>query len=51
MPLYYGVDALQKVVKQGMGLSQIGNNLLILGGLALVFYVANVVALKGLRKT
>lgn len=51
MLLYYGVDALQKVVKQGMGLSQIGNNLLILGGLALVFYVANVVALKGLRKT
>ena len=51
MPLYYGVYALQKVVKQGMGLSQIGNNLLILGGLALVFYVANVVALKGLRKT
>lgn len=51
MPLYYGVDALQKVVKQGEGFSQIGNNLFILGMLALVFYVANVVALKGLRKT
>lgn len=51
MPLYYGVDALQKVVKQGEGFSQIGNNLFILGLLALVFYVANVVALKGLRKT
>lgn len=51
MPLYYGVDALQKVVKQGEGFSQIGNNLFILGLLALVLYVANVVALKGLRKT
>lgn len=51
MPLYYGVDALQKVVKQGEGFSQIKNNLFILGMLALVFYVANVVALKGLRKT
>lgn len=51
VPLYYGVDALQKVVKQGEGFSQIGNNLFILGMLALVFYVANVVALKGLRKT
>lgn len=51
VPLYYGVDALQKVVKQGEDFSQIGNNLFILGMLALVFYVANVVALKGLRKT
>ncbi|WP_081167451.1 ABC transporter permease [Lactococcus garvieae] len=51
MPLYYGVDALQKVIKQGMGLADISFNLFLLFIIAALLYVANVFALKTLRKT
>ena len=51
MPLYYGVDALQKVIKQGMGFSQIGLDLAILFGIVIILYLLNVVALKSLRRT
>lgn len=51
MPLYYGVDALQKVVKQGMGFSQIGLDLVVLVGITVLLYFLNVMALKNLRRT
>lgn len=51
MPLYYGVDALQKVIKQGMGFNQIWIDLSILLGIVILLYFMNVVALKNLRRT
>ncbi|AYG01367.1 ABC transporter permease [Lactococcus allomyrinae] len=51
MPLYYAVDALVKVVKQGMGFSQISFDLGILFAIVLLLYMLNVVALKALRRT
>ncbi len=51
MPLYYGVDALQKVIKQGMGFNQIWIDLSILLGIVILLYFVNVVALKNLRRT
>lgn len=50
MPLYYGVDALQKVIKQGMGLSQIGLDLAVLVGIVVLLYFVNVLALRTVRK-
>jgi ABC-2 type transport system permease protein len=50
LPLYYGVDALQKVIKQGMGLSAIGLDLTILLAVVILLYLLNVIALKNLRK-
>lgn len=51
MPLYYGVDALQRVIKQGEGISSIGFDLLILLLIVVLLYFLNVVALKSLRRT
>ena len=51
MPLYYGIDALTKVVKQGMGFTDIWFNLLILVLIAVILYGLNVIALKELRRT
>ncbi|MQW23062.1 MULTISPECIES: ABC transporter permease [unclassified Lactococcus] len=51
MPLYYGIDALTKVVKQGLGFSMIWFDLLILVLIAVILYGLNVVALKSLRRT
>lgn len=36
MPLYYGRDALQKVIKQGMGFSGIAFNLGVLSGVIIL---------------
>lgn len=51
MPLYYAVDALVKVVKQGMGFAQIRLDLGILVGIIVLLYFLNVIALKALRRT
>ncbi|WP_040206000.1 ABC transporter permease [Neobacillus jeddahensis] len=50
MPMYYGGDALVSVMYKGLGLSDIGIDLLVLLGFALVFIVLNVIALKKYRK-
>lgn len=50
MPMYYAGDALVDVMYKGLGLSAIGNDLLILLGYALVFIVLNIVVLKKYRK-
>jgi len=51
MPLYYGVDGLQRVIKQAQGFSAISFDLLILILIAGLLYMLNVLALKNLRRT
>lgn len=51
MPLYYGVDALQKVIKQGMGIGQIDIDLAVLFAIVILLYFINVFALKSIRRT
>lgn len=51
MPLYYGVDALKKVIKQNLGFNQIRFDLGILFAIVILLYFLNVIALKSLRRT
>ncbi|GAB2024828.1 ABC transporter permease [Lactovum odontotermitis] len=50
MPLYYGVDALQKVIKQGLGLASIRLDLTVLLAIVILLYLLNVAALRNLRR-
>lgn len=50
MPLYYGVDALQKVIKQGLGFASIRLDLAILLAIVILLYLLNVAALRNLRR-
>lgn len=50
MPMYYGGDALQSIMYQGLGFSDISLDLLVLLGFALLFIILNVLALKKYRK-
>ncbi|HEY4553426.1 MAG TPA: ABC transporter permease, partial [Bacillaceae bacterium] len=49
MPLYYAADALKAIMYKGMGISDIGGNLLALVIFASIFTVLNVFALKKYR--
>ena len=51
IPVYYGISAMQEVVKRGMGFSGIWFDLLIMFVFAVVLYLANVLALKNVRRT
>ena len=51
IPVYYGISAMQEVVKRGMGFSGIWFDLLIMLCFAAVLYLANVLALKNVRRT
>ncbi|GAB2028068.1 ABC transporter permease [Lactovum odontotermitis] len=50
MPLYYGVDALQKVIKQGLGLASIRLDLTVLLAIVILLYLLNIAALRNLRR-
>jgi len=50
MPIYYGADALKKVMYKGLGFSDIGMDLLALVIFATIFIVLNTFALKKYRK-
>ncbi|MFK5236381.1 ABC transporter permease, partial [Lactococcus lactis] len=51
IPVYYGISAMQEVVKRGVGFSGIWFDLLIMLLFAALLYLANVLALKNVRRT
>jgi ABC-2 type transport system permease protein len=51
MPVYYGITAMQLVVKRGVGFSGIWFDLLVMAMIAVVLYFINVLALKTMRRT
>jgi len=51
MPVYYGITAMQAVVKRGQGFSAIWFDLLIMFLIAVLLYIVNVFALKTVRRT
>ncbi|WP_018664992.1 ABC transporter permease [Heyndrickxia acidiproducens] len=50
MPIYYAADALKGVMYKGLGLGDIGRDLLALAIFAVVFIILNILALKRYRK-
>lgn len=50
MPLTYGADAIQEIMIKGKDLVDLWQDLLILFGFALLFYVLNIFALKKHRR-
>lgn len=50
MPLYYGAEALKGIMYQGLDLSDLTTNIVVLIGFAVVFITLNVFALKKYRK-
>jgi ABC-2 type transport system permease protein len=50
MPLTYGAEAMQQIMIQGKGLWDVGFELLVIIGFALLFFVLNIVALKKHRR-
>lgn len=50
MPMYYGGNALVKVMYKGVGLDSIKSGLFVLFGFALLFIILNIFALKKYRK-
>jgi ABC-2 type transport system permease protein len=51
IPVYYGINAMQLVVKRGVGFSGIWLDLIIMLIFAGILYVANVLTLKNIRRT
>jgi ABC-2 type transport system permease protein len=51
IPVYYGINAMQLVVKRGVGFSGIWFDLIIMIIFAGILYVANVLTLKNIRRT
>jgi ABC-2 type transport system permease protein len=50
MPLTYGAEAMQQIMIQGKGLWDVGFELLVIVGFALLFFILNIVALKKHRR-
>lgn len=50
MPLHYGADALREIMIRGQHLSDVWIDLVVIGGLAVLFVLLNVVALKKYRR-
>jgi ABC-2 type transport system permease protein len=50
MPLYYAADALKGIMYKGLGLADLGGDILALVVFAVLFIVLNIFALKKYRK-